>query len=131
VRSSALHRIAAGLVAAFFLFGGAEHWFGLDPCPHHEAAVVGADGEAGSSGHHAHHSGSSEASEPGSEEHGPCSCVGTCAAPPATALPVASTYAATVGIEHVEILASRAPELVAPQFVPFLLPYAHAPPSLG
>jgi hypothetical protein len=68
--------MAAGLVAAMFLLGGAEHWFGSDPCPHHEGVVV-ATGIAEATGaeqhaQHARHADDSDGSESHTEEHGPC-----------------------------------------------------------
>jgi hypothetical protein len=124
VRPTALHRIAAALIAALFVFGGAEHGSGLDPCPHHDAAILVAD-------HHAHHAGSSGGSHSGSEEHGPCACVGPCATPPAAPLPSTASRTVAVAFERVVLSPIPARDIAAPQFVPFLLPYAHAPPSLG
>ncbi len=132
VKLSALHRIAAGLVAAIFLTSGAEHWFGFNPCPHHDAALVVAGVSDGGTGdHHAHHAGSSEAPESDSGDHGPCACIGPCASPAPTALPAAESGEVAGSFERVEIAVSPPRDFVLPQFVPYLLPYAHAPPSLG
>ncbi|MEQ1855703.1 MAG: hypothetical protein ABL963_04480 [Longimicrobiales bacterium] len=132
MRPSALHRLAVALVATTFLFGGAEHWFGLETCPHHDAAFVGhGTSDAEDAGHHAHHGGSSDAPESGGAEHGPCDCIGPCATPSPTALPATASFVAAASFERVEISVSPPRDFVPPQFVPFLLPYAHAPPSLG
>lgn len=132
MRPSFLHRLGVALVAATFLVGGAEHWFGLETCPHHDAAFVG-HGTAGaeSSEQHAHHGAPSEAPDSDSAEHGPCDCIGPCASPSPTALPVAASFAIAAGVERVETSVSSPRDFVSPQLVPFLLPYAHAPPSLG
>jgi hypothetical protein len=130
--TSALHRLAVTLVAATFLLGGAEHWFGLEACPHHDAAFVGHGvSEAEGADHHAHHGGSSEAPESDSGEHGPCDCIGPCASPSPTAIPTTASAAIAASFERVEISVSRPREFVPRQFVPYFLPYAHAPPSLG
>jgi len=131
VRHSALHRIAVGLVAAFVMLGGAEHWFGFDPCPHHEGAFFVEAAESASGGHHAHHGGSADASESDSEGHGPCDCVGPCATPSPTALPATASFAAWGTLERVEVAAAPLPAVVPQQPVPYRLPYAHAPPFLG
>ncbi len=137
MKLSALHRIAAGVVAAVFLTSAAEHWFGVDPCPHHDEAFVAADvSDAGAPSQHAHHSGSSESSDSDSEDsdsedHGPCDCIGPCATPSPTALPASASREIAGTFERVEISVSPPRDFVLPQFVPYLLPYAHAPPSLG
>jgi hypothetical protein len=117
-------------VAASFLLGGAEHSYGFDPCPHHDAALVEVLGVGAAEGH-AHHAGSSDSSESHADDHGPCSCVGPCATPAPIALPATPADAIAVAFESVEVSESRPRDFVPPPFVPFLLPYAHAPPSLG
>jgi len=125
-----LERSAAGLLAVLYLFGGAEHWLGVDPCPHHDAAFYEAGiVDAGDSGHHEHHGGTSEPSE--SEDHGPCMCVGPCATPPPVALPSTTSHAIAVALERVESQPAPSRDAAPLQFLPYLLPYAHAPPSLG
>jgi len=137
VKRSALHRFGAVLAAACFLFGGAEHWLGFDPCPHHEGAFLFAAAslseEAGHAGHHTHHGAIAEPSDSESDSggHGPCDCVGPCASPAPPALPVGSSHATLATFERVEPFASRPRDVVPQQPVPFLLPYAHAPPELG
>ncbi len=132
MRLSHLHRIAVGFVAAVFWIGGADHWFGFDPCPHHDAAFISADGSGSEVGdHHAHHGGSSDESESDSGDHGPCDCIGPCAVPSPTALPATESFAIAGTLEYLTVSVSRPRDFVPPQVVPFLLPYAHAPPSLG
>jgi hypothetical protein len=131
MKHCATHRIAAGLVAALYLLGGAQHWLVVDPCPHHDAALFQAGlVDAGDAGHHAHGASTqSESSDP--EDHGPCGCVGPCATPSPTALPSSATLTIAGVLERVESVPTPPREIAPQQFVPFLLPYAHAPPSLA
>jgi hypothetical protein len=135
MRHSPIQRLAAGFLAALYLLGGAEHWLGVDPCPHHDAAFFAAgivDAGDAHGAHHAHH-GTADASDSGSEadDHGPCACIGPCATPSPTALPSSVTHVVAAAFEQVESSPAPARDFVAPQYTPFLLPYAHGPPSLA
>jgi len=130
---TAIKRFAAGFLAALYMLGGAEHLLGVDPCPHHEGAFVEAGIDVGDSAHaphHAHHAGASDP-ESKSEDHGPCGCVGPCATPAPTALPSETTLQVGDALDHVESASTPDRDSVAPQFVPFFLPYSSGPPSLA
>jgi hypothetical protein len=131
MRHSAPQRIAAGFLAVLYLLGGAEHWLGIDPCPHHDAAFFEAGiVDAEHAAHHAHQ-GSSDSNESDAGHDGPCACIGPCTTSSPTAVPSATTHAIAAAFERVQSAPASAGDFVAPQFVPYLLPYAHAPPFLG
>jgi hypothetical protein len=108
---------------------------GVSESSHVEAGrtAVGAEDPGGPHAHHAALSADDEPAAPGhhSSGSGPCTCVGTCqgsaAAPPPDAAPGVSTPApghATSPAPY-DVRTARATAL------PFLLPFANAPPSLA
>jgi len=150
-------RITALLFAAAFLGSASIDAFGLHPCPHHNGspasgtAVPGdpaeppfahggqpipsaaqrhhEDATGSDAPEHPEHPTGSDAQEHG-EHEGACTCVGTCQADGASASLFGHgshdiVLPAFVGITAVSSVQSAH----LPGQPPFLLPYAHAPPS--
>jgi hypothetical protein len=100
---------------------------GAHRCPHHDGAMA----ETGSPGHapdaasgHEHDAG------PGSEAHGPCTCMGQCQAAVALSMP-ASTVGTDLLAPPASALAFRPVRSdLRTAIVPFSLPWGNAPPTL-
>lgn len=145
------YRLVAAVLAALFLATGAADAYGLHRCPHHDGVpgVVSAGAHGAKDAHagpahgqenpgaaSSHDTGPAAAagvhaqpadSHGDHEEHGPCSCIGTCGVAGA-ALPVrgsealrfeASEWSAGGAVSY-----RRAPTIDRD----YLLPYANAPP---
>lgn len=149
----ALHRTTGLLLALLFVGGLAGQAYGVRPCPHHlrdagehaahGPASAGAEGVhdhggeteghdpgGGTLPHHAAPSGGASVGTPASGAHGgPCTCVGSCLAGPASVL-----LPRTPVVPEPE---AAGPEAVAPRAYDrhrttsaYLLPFANGPPSL-
>ncbi len=139
------HRIAPGLLAALFVLAQASGAAGARPCPHHDGP--GATGEAVAApeaerepshpggGHphaapaapHAQHAAAADA--PGDrhdDAHEGCACLGECSTAPAVVLPEASEIRATVDPPRPPFEGETRPAPAG--LVPYLVPFAHAPP---
>src|SRR5688572_6552948 len=73
-------RAASFLVALLLVLTSLGTALGVHPCPHHDGAAP-ADGSEAVRGHGTgHEPGHEHDATPGSEAHGPCTCVGQCQA---------------------------------------------------
>lgn len=126
-----LRRLAAFWLALVFLLATAGEGYGYAHCAHHnpEAARGAA---AGTAGHGAH---AEVAPSPEHPEHSaPCSCLGTCQVGGGGAVMLAGAPAGAV-VSVQTVLAARPPlpahRSLLPRLLPYLLPYAQAPPVVG
>lgn len=118
-------RVFALLWAAAFLLSSAGDGFGAHACPYHDAPAAEHLADHGAS--HA------PTSEPGSEGHeGPCTCLFACQASVGVALAAAPPV--VVGTERVEVAygpLDHPQDLLIRRTLPYFIPFANAPPSLG
>jgi len=121
-------RPLAGLVASLLLLTGASELFGAHLCPEHDSATHRESSEAAATVAHVHHHDQGgDAPSPGTS-HGPCSCLGACPPPSATALPVEDESIAVSGLDRVQLAAFVALDVVLPRFNSFLNPESQGPP---
>jgi len=102
-------------------------------CPHHEALPVGHGDAASHPAGHAETGGSRWAgAAPADAPHnGPCTCVDSCPAGVGQPLPVAADARPTAPAPQASALRPRDAGRNPARLVPYLLPYAIAPPSIG
>jgi hypothetical protein len=128
-----------------FLFGGwSADAHDLHACPHHGLPVVAAGTDdagarqAGSDDQAEHHHGAhgeahaeahpEPASGDESHGHGPCTCIGDCSGPPAAELPRSTGPEAREPASFADTEVPQSPVLPTQQLLPYVLPYALAPP---
>ncbi|HJR53198.1 MAG TPA: hypothetical protein VJ982_05735 [Gemmatimonadota bacterium] len=121
-------RAAAFLVALLLVMTSLGTALGAHPCPRHDG-VAGAAGPEAAHGADAR-SGHEHDADPGSETHGPCTCVGHCQAAAAPSMPAAAigTALPTPPASPHAFRAVR--PLARASIVPFSLPWGNAPPTL-
>jgi|GEM_PF-521781 len=142
-RKPAPRRFSAFLAALLLLFTWTGDAVGLHPCPHHAPAPVEERGgdPAGHGGHAAHgersahegHGGAAaraDAPAHPADDHGACTCAGSCLG--GAALPVLFETFGAAPDAYAPGRPSVVPDAAAlpDRFPPFLLPYGHAPPAL-
>jgi hypothetical protein len=159
VTRTASFRTAALLTLALFLSSWTGKALGIQPCAHHEgiggthgpASTAAGAGSAHAHGGHAPGAAPGKAYVAGSHEthghaapaaadlphegaghpqHGDCSCVGSCPATGVAGLPHLADGAPRAVAEALPRYASGAGELPA-RLLPYVLPYATAPPHAG
>ena len=123
-------RSAAFLVALLLVVTSLGTALGAHPCPHHDGAA--AAGDAGSVPAHGPDAGSGHEhdADPGSEAHGPCTCMGQCQAGAAPSMPapgVTTDLPAPPASAHAFRPVRPLPRV---SIVPFSLPWGNAPPTL-
>ncbi len=103
---------------------------GLHPCPHHSPAAAPAAVEARAD-HGASHG--AHAPPPGhdTQEHGACTCVGSCIACAVDLPPTAREVRVRVASEFSASAPLPTDTPALPERVPYLLPYATAPPTVA
>ncbi len=124
-------RAAAILVAMLLVLTSMGTALGAHPCPHHDGAVAaGGTADAGSTAGHGSGSSHEHDAGPGSEAHGPCTCVGQCQAGAAPSLP-APAVGTDLPAPPASVHALR-PVRPLPRvsIVPFSLPWGNAPPTI-
>lgn len=121
-------RSAAFLVALLLVLTSLGTALGAHPCPHHDGAA--AAGDAGSLPGHGQDSGHEHGADPGSEAHGPCTCMGQCQAGAAPSMPApAVTTDLPAPPASAQVVRPVRP-LPRASIVPFSLPWGNAPPTL-
>jgi hypothetical protein len=130
-----IRRLTALLAAMLLLLSGAGDAFGAHPCPHHaaigapeHAAAAHAAEMADSHGDHGAH-GQAPAHPADHDGHSACTCGGICPvstgpaplAPALAVLPLVLVPAAPAAFTAADGLPSR--------LLPYVLPFAQAPPS--
>lgn len=122
-------RLGSALLAALYLAlpGGA---FGVRACQHHDGVPTHAAAEASSE--HAQHAGHHEAAAEteGTEPHGGCSCLDTCAAGTGLLLPsapLAPLSTADRAVPAAFAACDDAPRAPRPDY---FLPFPHGPPAI-
>jgi hypothetical protein len=121
-------RAAAFLVACLLVLSSVGTALGAHPCPHHDGA--GGSGDAGSVPGHGAESSHEHDASPGTEAHGPCTCMGQCQAGAAPSVPAPAVEAdlpTPPAAPHAFLLAPTVPRA---SIVPFSLPWGNAPPTL-
>jgi|SRR5690606_11182951 hypothetical protein len=120
---------ALGLTVLLFLAGLVDLIAGHG-CPHHDALPVSRADEAV---HPAGHAGAPDngAAPADAPQHGPCTCVDSCPAGIGEPLPVAADARPVPLAERGSVPGPRDPGRLPTRLVPYLLPYAHAPPPIG
>ena len=123
-------RVPALLLALIFLFAGTAEGMGVHRCPHHDvltgtaqaAELQGADAEHGA-GHHAH------TADTGAPAHENCTCMGACQPGGVATLPDGGSADLDLDATTDRHVTSWSPHSNRAALVPFLLPFANAPPS--
>lgn len=120
-------RLTALAAALLFLLSGAGDVLGAHPCAHHDALAPGHAADA-TGAHHAHHAHDAGAPAPAEHDGAPCSCAGTCSAAAGVAMPRApeTTFAPPAVASAAPAYADHA--RLPGRLLPYLLPYAQAPP---
>ena len=118
--------MAAAMLALLLVLTSLGTALGAHRCPHHDGAVAGATDPAG----HAAASGHDHDADPGTDAHGPCTCLGQCLAGAAPHLP-----APTLGTDLPAPPASNHAfrplvSILRAAIVPHSLPWGNAPPTL-
>jgi hypothetical protein len=130
---SPAHRLIALWASIVLLLNGSVDAFGVHPCPHHDAvahAPQAASGMAESGHHGAHgHGGAHHAptpDEPGGHAE-TCTCLGSCLTGTGAPLPDPPVLPAAP-VTRVRPARIAGDVAVLPGRLPYLLPYATAPP---
>jgi hypothetical protein len=126
-----LHRAAIGLLGGLFLLAGVGEPFAVDPCAHHAPIRTDTGIAEGAHTGHDHHEGGGGSTDSSSGHENACTCLGACVTGSPTALPESTALTIAATFERIWRPSAQPGDFVLPGFVPFLLPYAHAPPSLG
>jgi hypothetical protein len=124
-------RAAAIPVAILLVLTSLGTALGVHPCAHHDLAPASGDAAgAGPAGSRGQSSGHEHDPGPGSEAHGPCTCVGQCqtGAAPSMPAPAVGRDLPTPPAAPQALL--PAPPLPRTSIVPFSLPWGNAPPTL-
>jgi hypothetical protein len=120
------------VAALLLLFTWTGDAVGLHPCPHHSGVPAADAGHPEGGGHAAHggHGAHDADPAPHSDDHGACTCAGSClggaALPVLDAVPGEAPFAAALARHAAAPDAAGLPD----RFPPFVLPYGHAPPAL-
>jgi hypothetical protein len=118
-------RAAATSLALLLVLTSLGTALGAHRCPQHDGAVAAPTGHASDAA-----SGHEHGADPGTEAHGPCTCMGQCQAGTAPPLP-APTFGTDLPAPPAAAHAFRpVPSILRAAIVPFALPWGNAPPTL-
>src|SRR5688572_4438245 len=118
-------RVPALLLALVFLFAGTAEGMGVHRCPHHDV-LPGTQGAATHDHGAAHHA---QADDPGTPAHESCTCMGACQPGGVATLPDGGSADITFDSTTDRHVTQWSPPSDRATLVPFLLPFANAPPS--
>lgn len=123
VTRTSLRRVTGAFLALTFVLAGATGAAGARPCAHHDG--MSAEAAHVADGHDDH--ATSVPSETAPKGHGGCACLGDCAAASAVAIPEAPRSI----MAETPVLATTRVHRSDPSYrhVPYLVPFAHAPPA--
>lgn len=136
---STLRRLPGLLAVLAYLGAWGGDVLALSDCPQHDGKIVsgltapeldpGVD--RGVEGGHEHGNAHGPQSHEGDHDHGPCDCIGDCVGASAASTPVrgSAQLAPVASSEPVDL--APASDLLARIHLPFVLPYATAPPSVA